>query len=238
MARAKMSRHELKTQDEITSTLQRFTELAYGRTKEIVITVSIVAVVAIAFLSWRLYSANRNANAQNQLSAAITVYNDTTNIKSAKERYEKTLAEAQKTFDMYGSTSIGPIAKYYVGISQEELGNTAAAVKSLEEVVTTGDPAIKGIAQFALAGIYKKHAEAAKAIDIYKQLYDKGGYSKSAVTLELAKLHEANKQMDQAKEYYNKLVTEFPDSPFRQDADRALKRLNAAPSPPPQQKPS
>jgi tetratricopeptide (TPR) repeat protein len=227
-----MTRHELKSQDEITSTIQRITELAYARTKQIVIGLSVVAAIVLAIVGWSLYSANRNANAQSQLSAAIGIYNDTTNIKVDKERYEKTLAEAQKTYDAYGSTAIGPIAKYYVGISQEGLGDTNGAVQSLQEVIASGDSRIRGVAQFALAGIHKKHGETAKAIEIYKQLYDGGEYSKSAATLELARLYEAGNQVEQAKEHYTRLLSEFPDSPFRQDADQALKRLGVTPPAP------
>jgi hypothetical protein len=48
----------------------------------------------------------------------------------------------------------------------------------------------------------------------------------------LAALYEANQQVDQAKDLYQKVVTEFPDSPFRQNADEALKRLGVTPPPP------
>ena len=95
-------------------------------------------------------------------------------------------------------------------------------------------PASRPSAQFALGAIYKKHGETQKAIDTYKQLYDSGGYSKAAVAYELATLYEANKQIDQAKDYYQKLVSEFPDSPFRQNADEALKRLGVVTAPPPE----
>jgi TolA-binding protein len=104
--------------------------------------------------------------------------------------------------------------------------------------VQRGDASVKPVAQFALGEIYKKRGETQKAIDTYKQLFDSGGYSKAAVAFELARLHEENKQVDQAKEYYQKLVSEFPDSPFRSNADEALKRLGVTPAPSPTQKPS
>ena len=52
-------------------------------------------------------------------------------------------------------------------------------------------------------------------------------------------MYEANNQPDQAKDYYQKVVTEYPDSPFRTNADDALKRMGVTPTPPaPVQKPS
>lgn len=233
-----MTRHQLKEQDEITTSLQGFTELVVARKKEVTIGLSALVALVIMFFGWSYYSSSRNANAQTQLSQAINLYNDTTNIKSDKERYEKTIAAAQKTYERYGSLPVGKIALYYVALSREGLGDTAKAIQNLQEVAQRGDASIKAVAQFAQGAIYKKHGDTQKAIDVYKQLYDSGGYSKVAVAYELATLYETNKQVDQAKDFYRKLVSEFPDSPFRQNADDALKRLGVTTPPPAAQKPS
>ena len=231
-----MSRHDLRETDEITSSIQKFSEIAYTRRKEILVGVVVLVVLILVVVGWRVYSANRNASAQNQLSLAISAYNDA-NIKSDKERFEKTLAEAQKTHDAYPSLPAGVIAQYYMAMSQEGLGDTAKATDNLQQAIRNGDESVAGVAKFALAGIYKKHSETQKAIDLYKELYDKGGYSKSAAVFELAKLSETNNKADEAKAYYQKIVSEFPESPFRQEADSALKRLGVA-APAPEQKPS
>jgi predicted negative regulator of RcsB-dependent stress response len=235
--RTKLTRHQLKEQDEITTSLQSFTELIVARRKEVTTGLVIIAVLVLAIFGWRLYANRRNAAAQAQLSQAINIYNDLT-IKSDKERYEKTIVEAQKTHDQYPSLPAGSIGLYFVALSQEGLGDTSKATQNLQEVAQRGDESIKSVAQFALGALYKKHGETQKAIDTYKQLYDAGGYSKAAVAYELAKLYEDNKQVDQAKDYYQKLVSEFPDSPFRQNADDALKRLGVVTPPPVTQKPS
>ena len=93
MPRTKMTRHQLKEQDEITTKLQTFTEFVVARQKELTTGLIVLAVLVIAVLGWRYYSSRRNAAAQTQLSQAIVIYNDTVNIKTDKERYEKTIAE-------------------------------------------------------------------------------------------------------------------------------------------------
>jgi tetratricopeptide (TPR) repeat protein len=196
-----------------------------------------LAVLVIAVLGWSFFSARRDAAAQVQLSQAISIYNDTTNIKVDKERYEKTIAEAQKTYDQYPSLAAGAIALYYVALSQEGLGDTAKATENLGRVAQSGHDDVAGVAKFALAEIHKKHGETQKAIDVYKELYESRGYSQAAVAFELAKLYEESNQLDQAKEFYQKLVSEFPESPFRPNADEALKRLGVT-TPPPTEKPS
>ncbi len=232
MPRTKMTRHQLKEQDEITSFFEKYSQVLIAKKREVTIGVSAVAALVIIFFAWSYYSSSRNARAQTELSEAINTFNDTTNIKSDKERYEKTIAEAQKTYSDYPSLSVGPIALYYEALSREELGDTAKATQNLQEVVQRGDASVKAIAQFALGAIYKKHGDTQKAVDTYKQLFDSGGYSKAAVAYELAMLYEDNKQVDQAKEFYQKLVADFPDSPFRQNADEALKRLGVVTPPP------
>ena len=237
MPRTKMTRHQLKEQDEITTSLQTFTELLVDHKKELTIGLAVVAFVVIAIFGWSFYSSRRNAAAQLQLSQAIRIYNDTTTIKSDKERYEKTIVEAQKTHDQYPSLAAGNIALYFVALSQEGLGDTTKATQNLQQVVERGDATVKAVAQFALGEIQKKHGETQKAIDTYKQLYDSGGYSQAAVAYELAKLYEDNKQLDQAKEFYQKVVTEYPESPFRQTSDEALRRLGVVTPPPAPPKP-
>ena len=50
MARTKMTRHQLKERDEITTSLQKFTELVYARQKEVITGVAIVVVLVIAII--------------------------------------------------------------------------------------------------------------------------------------------------------------------------------------------
>jgi predicted negative regulator of RcsB-dependent stress response len=236
VARTKMTRHELKEQDEITTSLGKFVEFAYARQRELIIGGCAVAVLIIAIFGWSYYRTSRNNKAQMQLAQVFRAYEDAS--KPEKDRYTATITEAQKTVDSYGSLPAGAIAQYYVGLSQEGLGDTAKATQSLQAAIDRGDATIKGTAQFALGSIYKKHGQGPKAIEIYKQLYDSGNYSKAAVAYELAGLYEATDQPNQARDYYQKIVTDFPDSPFRQMADDALKRMGVTVAPAPAQKPS
>jgi predicted negative regulator of RcsB-dependent stress response len=229
---ARLSRHELKTKDEITSSLQSFTEILETRKKEVLTAVAVLIVVVAGVAGWRAYSGKRNAAASAQLASAIAAF-EASNAKPDKAGYEKAVEEARKTMETYGSTSAGVIAKYYLAISQERLGDTASAEKNLQEVVDQGDSSIKGVAQFALANIQAQHGGTAKAIETLTQLYNSGSYSRSAVAYDMASIYEAGGQQEQAKQYYSKVITETPDSKFRQESESALKRMGApVPAPP------
>ena len=130
MPGARLSRHELKTQDEITSSLQSFTELLGAKKKEVLIALAALIVVAVGFIGWRAYAGRRDAAASAQLASAIAAFEES-NAKQDKAGFEKSIAEARKTIDTYGSAPAANIAKYYLAISQDRLGDTASAEKNL-----------------------------------------------------------------------------------------------------------
>ena len=170
-----MTRHQLKEQDEITTSLEKFVEFAYARKQELIYGGSAVLLIILAIFGWSYYRTSRKNNSQIQLAQVFRAYGDTS--KPDKERFEATITEARKTVDSYGSLPAGAIAQYYIGLSQDGLGDSAKAAQSLQGAIDRGDTMIKGAAQFALASIYKKHGEGPKAIEVYKQLYDSGNYS-------------------------------------------------------------
>lgn len=232
MARARMTRSELKAQDEITSTLERLTESAIARKKEVFAVVAAIVVLGAILYGWRIHVAGQNASAQQQLRAVMVAFQAQGG--TDQERYEKTIVEAQKLVADFPSSDVASVATYYMALSQDGLGDMTNAVKNLEDVIGRGNQDIKPVAQFALAGIYKRNGELQKAIDVLKQLDASGGYTRSAVAFELASLGETTSQKDLAQNYYSKVITEFPDSPFRSDAETALKRMGLPiPSPAP-----
>jgi predicted negative regulator of RcsB-dependent stress response len=222
--RARMSRSELKSRDEITTTLARLTESAVDRKNEVFVGLAIVLLLVGGFFGWRYYSSTKNAAAQQDLAKVITTFSDLT-IKTEKDRFEKTINAAQKTMADHPGTSAASLAQYYLALSQDGLGDMPNAVKSLEEIIARGDAETRPIAQFALAGVYKRNGELQKAIDVLKQLDASGGFTKASVAYELGAAAEAANQKDVAQTAYSKVVTESADSPFRADAETALKRM-------------
>ena len=234
MARARLTRSELKARDEITTTLERLTETAITRKNEVFVAVAIVLALVGAFFGWRYYSNSRSAAAQKELSNVILAFHDPA-AKAEKERFEKTILAAQKAMADYPSSSTASLAQYYLALSQDGLGDMPNAIKNLEEVIGRGDVETKPVAQFALAGVYKRNGEFQKAIDVLKQLESSGGFSKAAVSYELGTVAEAANQKDVAQAAYSKVITDSVDSPFRTDAESALKRMGLpvpVPAPP------
>jgi len=226
-----MTRRELKERDEITTTLEKVIEMSYGYRKQILTAVIVLVIVIGAFVGYRVWAASRDANAQNMLAGAIKVLNDTAGIKADKERHEKAIAEFQKVVAVYPSLPAAQIARYYIALSRDGLGDKDAGIRELDTLANSGDPKVQGIARFALAGVYKSHGDAQKAVDLYRKIVDEGGYSKSAALFELATVQQSLGQTGPAREAYQRIVNEFADSPFRQLADEALRELGPGASP-------
>ena len=224
MARKKLTRRELVQKDEITSTLEQVTTFAVENRKPLLTIVAVIVVAATVLVGWNIFAANREANAQSALSEVIRLYTDTT-LAEGEERFQATLTEAQRVQAEYPNQTAAQIAQYYAALSHKGLGNSSEAVRLLRELIDSGDETIRQVARYALAESYKSNEEFENAITVYRELVDSDGYSKGAVLYELGRLHETISKPDEARDYYQSLVGEYPDSPFRVDADRALKRL-------------
>jgi predicted negative regulator of RcsB-dependent stress response len=151
-----------------------------------------VVVGALVILSFFLmlnfassyYSSQRNAAAQARLSQVITTFTNTANGRIGKEGYEQTIAQAKKIKDEYGSSPAGRLAQYYIALSEENLGQTANAIRDLQELIHGNDATMKALAQFALGSLYKNHGENEKALQVYKELDESGAYIKHSAPRE------------------------------------------------------
>ncbi len=227
MARKKLTRRELVQKDEITSTLEQVTTFAVENRKPLLTIVAVIVVAATVLVGWNIIAASREANAQSALSEVLRLYTDTT-LAEGEERFQATLTEAQRVQAEYPNQTAAQIAQYYAALSHKGLGNSTEAVRLLRELIDSGGETIRQVARYALAESYKSNEEFENAITVYRELVDSDGHSKGAVLYELGRLHETISKPDEARDYYQSLVGEYPDSPFRVDADRALKRLAEA----------
>lgn len=228
MARGRggMTRKELTEKDDITSALERFVAFGVRNSRTILNVIGAVLIVVLAFTGWRLYSASVESAAQEALGDVLVAYNTVENGNDTA-RLENTIAVAETVASEHAGTQSALVARYYAAIAHGELGNTAEADAILTALVEENNPTIRDQARFALAESYKDRGDLEAAIAEYQILAETGDYSRSAVLFELARLHEAVSMPEEAVEYYETLTVEFPTSPYRQDADRSIRRIRA-----------
>lgn len=226
VSRSKLSRKELVRKDEITSRLEQMAEYVWNNPQPFLWGAAVLVLGAAAVAGWSVWSASRASEAQAGLARVIQAYNDKTTFASDDARYEAALGAAVQVEEEYGGSSVGRIAQVYEALSHEGLGEADDAVRILEELAASDDPAIRPVAQFALGQSFKKQGEFDRAIALYQELLESGEYAPEPLVFELGQLNEAAEHIEEARTFYQSLLSNYPDSEYQTDAERALKRLD------------
>jgi tetratricopeptide (TPR) repeat protein len=221
-----MTRKKLTEKDNITSALEKAVGFGIRHGRTILTAVGVVLIVVLAFTGWTLYSASVESAAQDALGDVLIAYS-TVVAGDQQARLENTVAEAERMATEHSGTQAALVARYYAAIAHDELGNADQADAILTELIDSGDPTIRDQARFARAELYKDRGDLEGAIAEYHVLAESGDYARSAVLFELGRLHEAVVMPEEAIEYYETLTVEDPTSPYRQDADRSIRRIRA-----------
>jgi tetratricopeptide (TPR) repeat protein len=104
----------------------------------------------------------------------------------------------------YGWLPQGAKAHYFAGITDQELGQTAAAESELKIAANSWDRNLANLAKLALASIYHQTNRDPQAVDIYNALITKPSVTVSAgvAQLDLADLYAAQGKQDQARKLW------------------------------------
>ena len=150
----------------------------------------------------------------------------TSSFASAQERAKAARAEFAKVAENYSHTNSGRIARYFMGLADNEAGNTVAAEKELQQVADSGHSDVAALAKFALASTYRSQGKDAQAVALYKDLMEHptNTVPKSQAQLALASVYE-QKQPQEARNLYQQVQKENPDSAVGQMAASRLSEM-------------
>ncbi len=231
------TRHQLK-QDRFAEATKETVSWAVEHRKKLV-TGGVIAGIAILVVlgSWYYYQSH-NQKADAELAAALNTYQaqlrpanapalpDVESYTSTAERAKAANAKFRKVADDYGRTRSGGIARYFVGLTDRDMGDTAGAERELQKVAGSGNKDLASLAKLALAGIYRDAGRDKDAIQLYNGLINKptGTVGKATAELELASLYEA-KQPQEARRIYEQIRKEEPASAAAEVAANRLAAL-------------
>ena len=233
-------RHHLK-ENEVRLLTRQARALMEARKNETTVLVSVVAVIGVIAIGYYAWHERLQSRAHEMLAAAIAVQEarvvppgGTTTIVTTgsypteQARAEAALAKFKATADAYPSTDAGIFARYQQAATLMSLGRTAEAMSRYEEVIKRagdgiyGQTARLGLAQArALAGQYDQ------AINAFKELAQRkdGALPIDGILMQLGQTYlEAGKRAD-AQQTFNRLVEEYPNSPYTADARQQLDSL-------------
>lgn len=221
-------RHHLK-QDELVDRLERAHHW-YLENQRNVVNVTLV-VVGAAFLLGGLYiyrgrQAERASillnNALDEFHGAVgtdVAAVGMPSFETAEEKYRTALASFQEVADEFGSFEAGRQARYYVGVCQAQLGEYETAEEAFADVRTGDRDLLYYLASRSLAAVRADEGDHAGAAEVYRNLVDdaENPLPKDRLLFELAKAEEAAGNEELAREVYERLLAEHPDSQLRGD---------------------
>ena len=210
------TRHALKGDKFAQATKTSVTWLSGHRTNVMrwAISAAVVLVVGIGLI---VYWNMQESAAETALGEAMDTYTAPLALPGApaqKGEYA-TVAERSKAAnqqfkavaDKYGWLPEGGKARYFTGVTDQELGQTAAAETELKKAADSWNRNLANLAKIALASIYHQAGSDQQAIDLYNEIIAKPSDTVSAGTaqLDLADLYVATGKQAQARALWAKL---------------------------------
>lgn len=176
--------------------------------------VAVLLVVVIgALIFWNL----RSSAANKALGAAMDVYSSPLaepglpatdgSYATAADRARAANQKFAAVAAQYGMTSAGKKAHYFVGITDEEMGQNGSAESELKIAAGALDRNVANLAKLALAGLYRQTSRDNDAIAQYNAIMAKPSetVSSSVAQLNLADLYAAEGKQDQARQIWAKV---------------------------------
>lgn len=173
----------------------------------------VVVLIIGGLIFWNIRSSAGNA----ALGAAMDVYSSPLAIPGAPPESgayttaEARAKEANREFVAiahdFSWLPAGAKARYFAGITYEELGENGNAETELKTAAGSWNRNLANLARLALAGLYQQENRDDEAISLYKDLAAKPSVTVSAGTaqLALADLYASQGKLDQARVLWAKI---------------------------------
>jgi tetratricopeptide (TPR) repeat protein len=210
------TRHALKGDKFAQATKTSVTWLSGHRDNVLhwVISAAVIIVLAVGLL---IFGSVRETAAEAALGQAMDAYSSPLALPggaaqpgtyaSSAERSKAANQQFKAVADKYGWLPEGAKARYFTGVTDQELGQTSAAESELKNVAGSWNHDVANLAKVALASIYRGSGRDQQAIDLYNEIIAKPSDTVTAGTaqLDLADLYAATGKQAQARALWAKL---------------------------------
>ncbi len=227
---ARLTRHELK-QDQFLTTVEEFENFAKQQYKGILAVVVGVILVAGAFFGFRFWSERQESESNAMLGTALKTFHASVGSASVdlfggqpqagqafpttRDKYKKALEQFDDVVRRFPRQKATSIARYHAGLCQAELGDQAAAIRTLQEASRVSDQSVGSLAKLALAGELARTGKLDDAVKLYRELQDHPTSTVPRATAMLALADALRKsQPAQARQIYQQMGKEFSSNPY------------------------
>jgi TolA-binding protein len=212
-------------------------------TTTLIVAAAVVGALAIGYFGWREHV---QAKAHALLAQAMAVQDARVGPPPApgtpagglyfpteRERSQAALTKFKVAADAYPSTDAGVYARYQEGATSLALGSTPGAMTAYEQVIKeSGDSFYGQMARLGMAEAQVRAGQYEPAINTFKELAQRkdGPLPVDGILMQLGRTYlEAGKRAD-AQQTFNRLVEEYPESPYTGDARKEIETLKKAPT--------
>ncbi len=194
-------------------------------------------VLAVALIWWAAtaYMGSRGEAAEQAVTAAIATYQAPTGgaapvggkpwFATDTERLAAAEKEFQSVSSRYWLTPESRVAAIFLARIAVDRGDQALAIRKLSEVTSrrSGDPLVR-LAMLDLVRLRIAKGEGPQLVaDLEAMAAGKDArLTRDTALFQLAKVWEHEGKPEEANRFYRKLVEDFPDSPYRSDAQQHL----------------
>jgi TolA-binding protein len=234
-------RHHLK-ENELSVWARQAREAVETRTRETTFTIAavvIVGAVVLGYVAWRdrvdsraeALLAEASAVAATRIGPPVAPGTPGAGPSFATERAraEAAVVKFKAAADAYPASDAGIFARYQEGTLQIALGNETEAIAAYQQVIDrAGSDHIYGrMARMGIAEAQAKSGQFEPAINTLRELAQitDGPLPVDGILMQLGLAYrDAGKTAD-AQQTFDRIVKEFPDSPFNVEAKKALDSL-------------
>lgn len=145
-----------------------------------------------------------------------------------REKYQAALTKFKVAADQYPSTDAGVFARYRQATTYVALGSLKEAVDTYQQVIDGAGSSLHGtMARLGQAQAQARAGQFDPAITTFTALsQDKEGpLPVDGILMQLGQTYLVAGKTADAQQTFNRLIAEFPDSPFTSDARRELDGL-------------
>ena len=219
MAKAKKTRKELlKEPDEFITTTGKIIQWAIKYQNQITYGLIAVVIIALGVSTYRFFSARSEAQAAHLLQQAVAKYDRLKADKTPAEVYGAVTDDFKAIIDDYGSKENGKLARLRFANICYEAGDFKQSVTLLEKALPQFEryPLIRNQILSSLAMANFHLGEDSAAIGYFEKIVEGTlDFNKDQALFHLGKLYARAGQKDMSQEAYDKLLSDYKDSPYK-----------------------
>jgi len=224
MAR-RITRKQLKKDDEFVSTMDTLIRKFGDYWKQAAIGFGAILMIILLWSVFGHWSSARQLKASVMLNAAVKTFGETQDHQANSEELRKNFEEI---ISAYGRTPQADMARLYLSRLDLDAGKTDEARKALVKI----RQAHKGDTLGRIAALDLVHLQIASgqgtevARELEKMVVGRDNtLPRDTALWELGQVYIAEQKPEQAREYLQKIVDDFSDSPYASKAKQTLTEL-------------